>query len=225
MSDIKTRDDIFEQAVQAHDDRSRYYIVQSKRFFILTVVLLFITMGSISFTMWVGIKNQYIPYVVMVDDLGRAELATNIELNTDIPQAVMRREMSNFVIDWRTIPNDLQVLKDNLWRVLSYLDNSSAAYRMVSALGTSAQNGPFALFEESIGISVEVVSVIQSSERTWNVEWIENQSDRNSGRPISTQRFEGAFVIERKGAVSEEILTRNPLGIFITNIDIQRLDG
>lgn len=224
MAEVNPRDDVYIEAARAFDERFAHHKIQAKRWFAFALVSMVAAMGSLFFAMWIGVKAQYIPYIVAVDDLGRVGVAPRIEQNSDIPNAVMRREMSDFVMDWRAIPNDEDVLVANLSRVLSYIEPQSAANRLITALGTNPETAPFGLFQEGVGIAVEVVSVIQTSDQTWNVEWIERRADRNSGRPISTQRFEGAFVTARVAQISEELLSQNPLGLAIRNIDIQRLE-
>jgi type IV secretion system protein VirB5 len=63
---------------------------------------------------------------------------------------------------------------------------------------------------------VDVKSVLATSDRTVEVEWIETTRDLY-GAVQSQERWKGAFTITVSPPSDERLARMNPLGVYITN--------
>ena len=65
-------------------------------------------------------------------------------------------------------------------------------------------------------MSVEVKSVLATSDRTFEVDWVETTRDLY-GAVKSTDHWKGAFTLAVNPPTDERLARINPLGIFITS--------
>ena len=63
---------------------------------------------------------------------------------------------------------------------------------------------------------MEVKSVLPTSERTFEVEWVETTRDLY-GAVKATDRWKGSFSIALNPPTDERLARINPLGVYITN--------
>jgi len=69
---------------------------------------------------------------------------------------------------------------------------------------------------ETETVSVEVKSVLPTSDRTYEVEWVETTRDLY-GTVKATDRWKGYFAIALNPPKDERQARINPLGVYITN--------
>jgi len=148
-------------------------------------------------------------YVVPVDSYGRPG---RIELagKTYVPSLA---EMGYFIADWvrlvRSKPTDPVVLKDNWTNAYHFLAAEAAPQLDAYARATD----PFARVGHE-AVSVEVVSALQRSANTFQVNWRETTYDQG-GRATRTN-WTGLFTTKIRPPKTEADLRINPLGLLIT---------
>jgi len=71
-------------------------------------------------------------------------------------------------------------------------------------------------------VSVEVNSVLPTSDRTFEVDWVETTRDLY-GAIKATDRWKGSFSIALNPPSDERQARINPLGIYVTNINWARV--
>jgi type IV secretory pathway TrbF-like protein len=204
------------------DERFAFHAKQAKIAFIAAIALglVCLTLGGV--IVWQSIHRQYIPYVVMVDDLGRPLLAQPPQVLTDWPEAVVLREVSDIVERLRSIPSDKAVL-DTAWRKLVLFSlPGTAGYQKLTERAKSQTLSPF-LLQEQITIAVEIRSVLFQGGSTWIAEWSETTRERSTGSLIEVKRYQGSFQLSQLGNLEPEVLTINPLGILLQDYDIRLL--
>lgn len=212
----------FKIAHDMADERQLSYAKQSTRFFILACFLFVLGASGMGYGIWAGARTQFIPYVVAIDDLGKMQVAPRIVTIHDIPEPVFKRELADFVRDWRSIPMDYDVLYDNVERVLSFLPETSVAAQKMREYGTNELTNFFARQEREVA-TVDVISVTYGSGSTWIIQWDETVRDKNNGRVLRETRYQGAFATDRIERVTSDILLLNPLGLMITDFDVQQI--
>jgi type IV secretion system protein TrbF len=67
-----------------------------------------------------------------------------------------------------------------------------------------------------LGVSVEVKSVLPTSDRTYEVEWVETTRDLY-GTVKTTDRWKGYLSIALNSPTDERQSRINPLGVYVTN--------
>ena len=73
---------------------------------------------------------------------------------------------------------------------------------------------PTVIANEFAAVSVEVVSVLQRSPSSYQVEWKETTFDQ--GATTSTVNWTGLFTTKIQPPTNEAELRANPLGVYIT---------
>ncbi len=217
------RGDRYAQARRDWDERFAFHARQAERWRMMAVVTLAIAICAIGFAVWAAVKTEYVPYIVAVDALGRAEAAKAPVTVGDWPVPVVKREIADFVLNFRAIPGDEAVLRSNLRRMLHYMTQGDPADTAMREIGRSPTLSPFVL-AKTLTIAVEIVAVNFVGGNSWLVEWRETRRARGTGRILSVARFNGTFVLKRAAKLSPEIITVNPLGIMVAHFDIQKLE-
>jgi type IV secretion system protein VirB5 len=98
-------------------------------------------------------------------------------------------------------------------RVYAEIASGSAAQTFVSDFYRSA---PPASRAQTETVSVEVTSVLPTSDRTYEVEWIETTRDLY-GAVKATDRWKGSFSVVINPPTDERLARLNPVGMYITN--------
>jgi type IV secretory pathway TrbF-like protein len=214
----------YDAAQREWDERFAFHARNAKRWFIACISsFAFATIG-IGFGIWASVKSEYVPYIVMVDDLGRAEKAPSPRTTSEWPDAVIKREVSDFVNLARSIPGDSVVLENNLRRMFYFLQSGDPADQKIRESGRNPETAPLVLAER-ITKEVDVATVNFIGGTSWLVEWRETTRQKSSGNVVQVARFKGTYILKRASKISPEIMNDNPLGVIIKDYDIQNLGG
>ena len=127
---------------------------------------------AVAFGIWAAVRTEYVPYIVLVDELNRPAAALAPEEITDWPDEVVRQQLSAFVRDWRSVSSDQAAMVGRLERIQYFLEQNSAADRKVVAWSQDRDTAPFELAKTRT-VDVEIVAVNLVGGRTWLVEWNE----------------------------------------------------
>jgi type IV secretory pathway TrbF-like protein len=162
-----------------------------------------------------GATRQIATYIVPIDRYGqpgRIELAGRAYVPTTA-------EMGYFLADWvsrtRSKSIDPIVIRDN-WTMAYHFVVGAAIGQLNDFAKT---HDPFANAGQQ-AVSVEVVSVLQRSANTYQVQWRETTYDR--GATTSTLNWTGLFTTKIQPPTNEAELRANPLGVYITEFQWSR---
>jgi type IV secretion system protein VirB5 len=190
------------------------YIVQARNWRLATL-----SISIIAFIMALGLsisvtQNKIVPYIIEVDKLGKvAAVAPAIEYKQpDI--RMIKSELAAFIEDVRSVSADNIVQKKALERIYAYLPKGSSASTYVQEY-INAHN-PFTVAQTSTK-AVTINSVLQLSEKSWQIEWQEIARDLQ-GNLISNTKWKAALLVEFNPPTKEEAILANPLGLFITQL-------
>jgi type IV secretion system protein VirB5 len=120
--------------------------------------------------------------------------------------------LARFIRDVRSVSLDPVLMREN-WL---------AAYDMTTARGArflgdyARASDPFAEIGRR-AVSVQVVSVVRASERSFQVKWSETAFER--GSLAGTSHWTAILTILLKPPHSADILRKNPLGLYVDAID------
>lgn len=174
-----------------------------------SLVALIATTGLV----WLSTRSRVVPFVVLVDNLGRpvaSGIADETPLNDD---RLRRSNIFNWVESLRTVTVDGIAQRKAIDRVYSQIANGSEAQTFISEFYRS--DPPFKRAETET-LSVEVNSVLPTSDRTYEVEWAETARDLY-GTVKSTDRWKASFTIALNPPKDERQARINPLGVYITH--------
>ena len=116
-------------------------------------------------------------------------------------------------INLRTVTTDGVSQRKAIDRVYAQIASGSAAQTFISEFYRG--DPPFKRAETET-VSVEVKSVLPTSDRTYEVEWLETTRDLY-GTVKATDRWKGYFAIALNPPKDERQARINPLGVYITN--------
>jgi type IV secretion system protein VirB5 len=160
-----------------------------------------------------SLRSRVVPFVVLLDNLGRptaSGVADQTSLNDD---RLKRSNILGWVENLRTVTSDSVTQRRMIDRVYAGIASGSAAQTFISDYYRS--DSPFKRAETGT-ISVEVKSVLPTSDRSYEVEWVETARDLY-GTLKATDRWKGYFSIALNPPKDERQARINPLGIYITN--------
>lgn len=217
------QDTRYRRARREWDERFSYHAQSARHWRLVALVALIGMIICAGYAVWAGVMSRHKPYLVMVDELGRATAATEVRTEEDWPPKVIKRELLDFVSNFRSVPGDEYVLRANMRKVLKYTAPGLPADKMIRDIGLNKTIGPFTVFKTRT-VSVEVISVNYVSGMSWLVEWRETTRNRNTGAISGVGRFKGTFVLQRAAELSPEVITDNPLGVIVEYFDIQKLE-
>jgi len=97
--------------------------------------------------------------------------------------------------------------------VYSHIANGSSAQTFISEFYRADPPSKRAQTET---VSVEVKSVLPTSDRTYEVDWVETTRDLY-GSVKATDRWKGSFSIALNPPTDERLARVNPLGVYVTS--------
>jgi type IV secretion system protein VirB5 len=158
-------------------------------------------------------RSHVVPFVVLVDNLGRpvaSGVADQTSLNDD---RLKRSNVFNWVENLRTVTTDGVSQRKAIDRVYAQIASGSEAQTFVSEYYRG--DPPFKRAATET-VSVEVKSVLPTSDRTYEVEWVETTRDLY-GTVKATDRWKGYLSIVLNPPTDERQARINPIGVYITN--------
>ncbi len=199
-------------ARQEWDERYGEFITRAKNWRTMAVVSALVALIATGGMLWQSARSRVIPFVVLVDSLGRP-IASGLAEQASVGDDRLRRAV---IQDWienvRMVTTDGIAQRRAIDHVYAYI-----------AIGTNAQafisdfyrNDPPFKRAQTGTVSVEVKSVLPTSDRTFEVDWIETARDL-FGSIKSTDHWKGSFTIALNAPTEERQARINPLGLYVT---------
>lgn len=211
------------RARAAWEDRHGSLARERDRWMKAAMASLGLAATAVGFGIWAAVSTEYVPYVVLVDELNRPSATVAPQEITDWPDAVLRHELASFVRDWRSVSTDRAAMEGRFRRLQYYLERNSAADVKVVDWARDPDTAPFEI-AKSRTADVEIVAVNLVGGRSWLVEWTETRRSRSTGKAEAPRRLQGTFVLGRRTIRDDAVLLQNPLGMVIEDFDIVRVE-
>ena len=175
---------------------------------VLCALIALVTSGGI---VWLSTKSRVVPFVVAIDHLGRPVASGIADQTSATDDRLKRASILNWVENVRTVTTDGVAQRKAIDHVYAQIANGSHAQAFISDYYRS---DPPQRRAETETVAVEVNSVLPTSDRTYEVDWIETSRDLY-GTVKSTDRWKGSFTIALDPPTDERLARINPLGIYI----------
>jgi type IV secretion system protein VirB5 len=203
------------------DDRIRLLARSQSRAFYINSGLILVTAVAIGFGVWASQSQRYVPFVMPIGEFGRGEPVMGLKAGS-IPREIVRRELGDFVVNWRSVSIDAALMESNLRRANWFFDDGTPAATAFTRWYNAEDTAPFERAKTEL-VSVKIETVLFLGGRTWSVEWTETIKDVSLGRTIEVQKFKASFVVEEVLPRGKEFVANNPLGLLIRDWDIEVL--
>lgn len=195
------------------DERYGDQITRAKNWRALAALSGLIALVATSGLIWMSFRSRVVPFVVLMDSLGRPVASGVAEQASGSDDRLRRASMFTWVENLRLVTTDGVAQRKAIDRVYAQIASGSAAQTFISDFYRSA---PPATRAQTETVSVDVTSVLPTSERTFEVEWIETTRDLY-GTMKATDHWKGSFSIVINPPTDERLARVNPVGLYITN--------
>lgn len=195
------------------DERYGDQITRARNWRTLAVLCALIALLETAGLLWMSAHSRILPFVVLIDNLGRP-LASGFAGQTTVnDDRVKRSTIFNWVENLRLVTTDGIAQRKAIDFVYSHIANGSSAQAFISEFYRS---DPPSKRAQTQTVSIEVKSVLPTSDRTYEVDWVETTRDLYGGIK-ATDRWKGSFTIAINPPTDERLARINPLGVYVTN--------
>jgi type IV secretion system protein VirB5 len=197
------------RASQAWDDRIGNARVQAKNWRLCALGGLLVSLAAVGGLIYQSSKSHVVPYVVEVDTQGQVRTVGPAQVAYVPSQALVQKQVSDFVRDIRVLPSDPVVLRQQWHRAYAMVTPRGGA--LLTALNRDQQP------ESKLGkhmVTVTVERALPVSDRSYDVRWRETTFGAG-GEPLGTTHRSGIFQVQTCPPTTAEALQGNPLGICI----------
>jgi len=201
------------------DERYGDLITRARNWRLMALTSSLVALAAVAGMAFLASRSRIIPFVVAIDSLGRPVATGLAEQATTADDRLRRATVLSWIEDLRTVTTDGIAQRRAIDRVYAHIANGSEAQAFVSEF---YRNDPPQKRAQTETTSVDVKSVLPTSDRTVEVEWIETTRDLY-GAVKEQERWKGAFTITVSPPSDERLARMNPLGVYVTNASWTRV--
>lgn len=200
-------------------ERYGNYISQKRNWQIIAVLSAIISLICVIFLGYSTTQNKLIPYVIEVDKLGNTS-KVGIVQNIDLKNPnVIKYNLNTFIYSWRSVWGDIEIQRKFIFDAYAYLEPNSKAFNFINE--EYREKNPFKQVSKE-NVRVKVKSIVPQNADTWQVEW--EEETRNLKEEIISQiTYRGFFQVKQIVPTTEEQILKNPLGIFIFDLNYAKI--
>jgi len=195
------------------DERYGDQITRAKNWRALASLSGMIALVATSGLIWMTVRSHVVPFVVLIDSLGRPVASGIAEQASGSDDRLRRASIFTWVENLRLVTTDGVAQRKAIDRVYAQIASGSAAQTFISDFYRSA---PPASRAQTETVSVNVSSVLPTSDRTFEVEWIETTRDLY-GTVKTTEHWKGSFSVVINPPTDERLARVNPVGMYVTS--------
>jgi len=201
----------YQKAGQVWDERIGSARVQAKNWRLMAIGCLALSFATSGALIWRSLQSTVTPYIVEVDETGAAKAVGPATEPYTPSDAQIAHHLAGFISDVRSVSTDPVVVRENWLRAYEFVTAQAA-----TTLSAEAEaNDPFA----DVGRrsrTVEVVSVVRVSDKSFQARWIEKTYEQGALR--DAKRFTGMFSVVMQPPRDAARLRTNPLGLYIASL-------
>ncbi|MBV8771781.1 MAG: hypothetical protein JO138_16890 [Acidobacteriaceae bacterium] len=194
------------------DERYGDFITRARNWRSAALLCALIALVATGGVVLLSARSRVVPFVVLIDSLGRP-VASGLADQTSIDDDRLRRAIiQNWIENVRMVTTDGIAQRRAIDRVYAQIASGTSAQTFISDF---YRNDPPFKRAQTGTVSVEVKSVLPTSDRTFEVDWIETARDLY-GTVKSTDHWKGTFTIALNPPSEERQARINPLGLYVT---------
>ena len=202
-------------------------VAQRNTWQVIGVIALLISLAAVGGMIHIGSQAKFIPYVVEVDKTGRVFAGGPVTAGHRADQRIVKAAIAEFITDIRLVSFDVSLQRRAVFKVYAKLSGSDPAMGKANEwLNGSKDSNPFIRAKTEI-VSTEIESILQQTDNTWEIEWIETSRDRGGvlrSPPTRWRAFVTVYVAEPSPSTTEEQLLMNPMNIFVRDFNWTRIN-
>jgi len=195
------------------DERYGDQITRAKNWRTMAALSGLVSLLATSGLLWMSVRSHVVPFVVLVDNLSRPIASGIAEQASGSDDRLKRASMFTWIENLRLVTTDGIAQRKAIDRVYAQIANGSAAQTFISDFYRA---DPPSKRAQTGTVSVEVNAVLPTSDRTYEVEWVETTRDLY-GAVKATDRWKGSFSIVMNPPKDERQARVNPVGLYVTS--------
>ena len=201
------------------NERYGDYISRERSWKLVAMLSSLVTLAAVVGLVYIGSQSKFIPFVVGVDDLGRAQAYGAVAPSSKADPRIIKASVIKFIEAWRSVSSDAWLQRKQIFDAYAFIARADPAYVTLSEYWQQAEHEPFARAEKET-VSVEVKSVLPVTDDSYQVEWVETVRDRRGKLKGEPKRFRGSLSWTQGEAaqVDEKALWTNPFQIYFPTI-------
>ncbi|MCT4625654.1 type IV secretion system protein [Halodesulfovibrio sp.] len=201
-------------------ERYGSYIKQRRNWQVATFLTLCITILSISGNVIQATQYKVVPYVIEVDQLGKAVGVQRATEATTIPKRVIQAEIANCIVNWRTVTADLSLQERMIKKLSAFVTGSAKG----TIRGWYQANSPYVRGRDIL-VDVKLKGIpLPVSNESWRIEW-EETIRNHAGVALESSLYEATVSIRITPATTDASIMQNPAGLHITALSWSKLLG
>ena len=202
--------------VEARQEWNDRYLdlVRARRWWQLAAVAELAVVGVLSAGLVaLSLQHKTVPYVVEVDALGAAVAVAPAQgAGRPTDERIVRYQLAAFVRGARTVMTDRAAMKRTLDQVYAYARGPARVFLDEYYRA----NNPFEI-AKTYTVAPAVVSLLQLSDRSWQVRWSEEQRGLD-GTLLGKSNWEAVLAVETVPPTTADAIQANPFGLYVTEI-------
>ena len=199
-------------------ERYGSYISRAAQWRVMGYLLALALLVSVSGNVIQARQVKTVPYIIEVDNLGKAAVAARADRASATPKRLIQASIAACIADWRTVTADVELQRRMIER-LSFFTAGSAKGILREWYEA---NNPFEIARNRL-VHVEVKGLpLPVSPNSYRVEWTETVRS-HAGVLLDSTTYEATVTIQINPPTTDAVLLRNPGGVYITAISASRV--
>jgi len=196
------------------DERYGEFISRARNWRIVAIISALARLLATGGMVWLSARSHVVPFVVLIDSLGRP-VASGLAEQASVGDDRLRRAvLQEWIEELRMVTTDGIAQHRAIDRVYAHIASGTNAQAFVSEF---YRNDPPFKRAQTGSVSVEVKSVLPTSDRSFEVDWVETSRDLY-GNVNATDHWKGSFTVALNPPTEERQARINPLGLYVTAV-------
>lgn len=193
---------------------------------VTALISLLITLCSISGLIYIGSQSKYIPYIVEHNTQGRITGSGLAYPAPNPSQTIYQATVSDYIFYSRMITPDIAMQRKAIFKVYSMLNDTDPAMVKMNEWMQKDGKSPFERAAKEM-VNIEIKSVLQQTQNTWQIEWVEIVRDRQGSllkEPFNMRALVTVYQAEPNSAKTLEEMNNNPTNIYVRDFSWSELN-
>lgn len=189
---------------------------------LVSLASLLVTLAAVGGLIAIGSQSKFVPLVFQQDYSGNTLSVTRADRVGQANIDDFRTAAAHFIENLRMVSADSELQKKAVFQVYAYLNQNDAALTKVQEFySDKQQSNPFERATREL-VSIEIRSVLQETEDSWQVDWIETVRNRDGTIKQKPALMKAIVTLYQEGEIHDiasESILKNPHLIYIRDFN------
>ncbi|MFO3210873.1 VirB8/TrbF family protein [Legionella pneumophila serogroup 2] len=189
---------------------------------LVSLASLLVTLAAVGGLIAIGSQSKFVPLVFQQDYSGNTLSVTRADRVGQANIDDYRTAAAHFIENLRMVSADSELQKKAVFQVYAYLNQNDAALTKVQEFySDKQQSNPFERATREL-VSIEIRSVLQETEDSWQVDWIETVRNRDGTIKQKPALMKAIVTLYQEGEIHDlasESILKNPHLIYIRDFN------